>query len=413
MKKLLIVHSINPYKGSEDYIGWNWLLLLSKNTNDNDEIYVITKSFNEKDLRDGIKKNHINNINLIIIDVPKYLDWFREKYSIFHHLYYIWWQKFVYRWIKKSKMKFDIIHHATMNDYRIYSLIYKVKNSYTILGPVGGAQITPRALEKYETEKMRYRFRKFINKTCSVNYFYKRAMKKYSVIYTINNETKSQIEKISKRKCTLLPELALNESLNNIIIEKKHHSKIKLLFVGRLIGKKGIYFLFDVIKELHKKNDNFELDVYGEGKEFDNFRKMIIENNLNNIIHLMGAKNFNEISNAYKNADIFVMPSLRETSGNVFLEAMSHALPLVCFDMSFASQLKEINCGIFIDVKQSKEKIVMDFGSAIIKLSNDKKLRETYGRNAYKYVNSHFSWDEKYKKIYVDDYAKYKNNSRR
>ena len=57
MKILLSAYSINPTNGSEDGVGWNWLLKLSeKFTSPDDEIWVITKKFNEEDTRAGIEK---------------------------------------------------------------------------------------------------------------------------------------------------------------------------------------------------------------------------------------------------------------------------------------------------------------------------------------------------------------------
>lgn len=51
MNYLISAYSVNPYKGSEDSIGWNWVLQYEKNYKEGDRIILLTKKFNEKDTR--------------------------------------------------------------------------------------------------------------------------------------------------------------------------------------------------------------------------------------------------------------------------------------------------------------------------------------------------------------------------
>lgn len=103
----------------------------------------------------------------------------------------------------------------------------------------------------------------------------------------------------------------------------------------------------------------------------------------------------NQIAEAYQQADVFVLPSLRETSGNVLLEAMAYAVPIVAFDTSFCRVLKEVDCGVFVNTDQALEGIKEDWCKAIVTLGQDKELAKQMGLNGYKYVNSKLTWDEK------------------
>ena len=51
MNYLVSAYSINPYRGSEDGIGWNWVLQYEKHWKPGDRILVLTKQFNEADTR--------------------------------------------------------------------------------------------------------------------------------------------------------------------------------------------------------------------------------------------------------------------------------------------------------------------------------------------------------------------------
>ena len=401
MNYLISAYSVNPYKGSEDSIGWNWVLQYEKNYKEGDRIILLTKKFNEKDTRRGLKEFNIQHVELVIVDVPNALNWFREKHSAFHHMYYILWQHWAWLWVKHSGIRFDVIHHVTMNDYRIPSELYKAKGAKVIWGPMGGAQVTPRPLKVYEKNQLVASFREFVNKSCSWNPFYKKALRSYYKIYCINNETQKQISRIVGKDVPLMPELALRDEYKNLPIRKGNNDILKIVFVGRLIGKKGIAFLVDALS-LMPTDMNWELLIFGDGDDRALIEKQIADSGIGKNVKLMGNRPLNQIAEAYQQADVFVLPSLRETSGNVLLEAMAYAVPIVAFDTSFCRLLKEVDCGVFVNTEQALEGIKEDWCKAIVILGRDKKLAKRMGMNGYKYVNSRLTWDEKYR-IIVND----------
>ena len=401
MNYLISAYSVNPYKGSEDSIGWNWVLQYEKNYKKGDRIILLTKKFNEKDTRRGLKEFNIQHVELVIVDVPDALNWFREKHSAFHHMYYILWQHWAWLWVKHSGIHFDVIHHVTMNDYRIPSELYKAKGAKVIWGPMGGAQVTPRPLKVYEKNQLVASFREFVNKSCSWNPFYKKALRSYYKIYCINNETQKQISRIVGKDVPLMPELALRDEYKNLPIRKGNNDILKIVFVGRLIGKKGIAFLVDALS-LMPTDMNWELLIFGDGDDHALIEKQIADSGIGKNVKLMGNRPLNQIAEAYQQADVFVLPSLRETSGNVLLEAMAYAVPIVAFDTSFCRLLKEVDCGVFVNTDQALEGIKEDWCKAIVTLGQDKELAKQMGLNGYKYVNSKLTWDEKYR-IIVND----------
>ena len=397
MNYLISAYSVNPYKGSEDSIGWNWVLQYEKNYKEGDRIILLTQKFNEKDTRKGLKEFNIQHVELVIVDVPNALNWFREKHSAFHHMYYILWQHWAWLWVKHSGIHFDVIHHVTMNDYRIPSEMYKAKGAKVIWGPMGGAQVTPKPLRVYEKNRLTATFREFVNKSCSWNPFYKKALRSYYKIYCINNETQKQISHIVGKDVPLMPELALRDDYKNLPILEKTNDILKIVFVGRLIGKKGIAFLVDALSLMPDGMD-WELLIFGDGDDRILIERQIADSGIEKNVKLMGNRPLNQIAEAYQQADIFVLPSLRETSGNVLLEAM----PIVAFDTSFCRLLKEVECGIFVNTEQALEGIKEDYCKAIVMLGQDKKMAKQMGLNGYKYVNSKLTWDEKYR-IIVND----------
>ena len=114
--------------------------------------------------------------------------------------------------------------------------------------------------------------------------------------------------------------------------------------------------------------------IFGDGDDRALIEKQIADSGIGKNVKLMGNRPLNQIAEAYQQADVFVLPSLRETSGNVLLEAMAYAVPIVAFDTSFCRLLKEVDCGVFVNTEQALDKIKEDYCKAIVTLGQDKEL---------------------------------------
>ena len=401
MNILLSAYSINPYKGSEDAVGWNWVITLSEKLPDS-TIYILTRTFNEEATRKGIEEFGLKNVKLIIVEVPRALDWFREKHSIFHHGYYILWQKVAYNWAKNSGIKFDIIHHISMGNYRITGQMYKIKDAYTIFGPVGGGQTTAPALRSYYNKKKSYEnFRDSVSKAFSKFNFYKKQINSFDEVYTVNDETKEAIESATGKKCKKLCDIAISPEMKNLDIEHKEKEQIDIIYLGRIIELKGIMLLIDVVKNI-KTDKKYHIYLYGEGELTEQAQKKIDEYGIGEFISLEGKVDYTEIADIYKNADIFVHPTFRDSSGAVFVEAMANKLPIVALNQSLSRDLNENGCGIFVNTNQSKEEIINEFASDLVKLIENYDLRIKLGQNGYDFANSVLTMDYKFNTIYGD-----------
>ena len=121
---------------------------------------------------------------------------------------------------------------------------------------------------------------------------------------------------------------------------------------------------------------------------------------LNDRVFLKGFVQYDSISRVYNNADVFVLPSLRESGGSVLVEAMAHALPIVSLDMGLSRVMKPWNTGIFVNTLGSKEEVIMRFAGALKELIENASLRIELGHNGYQYVNSELNWDKMIGEVY-------------
>ncbi|MDI9244998.1 glycosyltransferase family 4 protein [Marinobacter sp. CHS3-4] len=102
----------------------------------------------------------------------------------------------------------------------------------------------------------------------------------------------------------------------------------RILFVGWLDREKGVLDLLDACEKL-ASGRKFELNLVGEGNVSTLARKRVQELGLTNVIHFSGWLDGDDLVQAFREADIFVLPSWSEGLPNAMIEAMAARLAVV------------------------------------------------------------------------------------
>lgn len=399
MKKILyIAFACNPYVGSEAQCGWSWPI----NMRNYAEVSIVTRKENKNDIEKYFEANNISNIKVYYHDIPDSINLY-YKFGKMYLVYYYLWQKTIYRLIKTLHYKnnYDYIHHVTLGDFRLISPAWKLNTKF-IFGPVGGAQLTPKSLAEYAKKDWREEYkRKIINKFVVSLPNYRKAINKAFLVLAANEETREVISnKIKKQeKCILLTENGINSSQIKKTYTKKINKQVVLLWSGRIVNRKGLYFLIDVLEKLKCKNE-FVLKIVGDGPEKEFLKDKVKKLRMENKVQFIGKVTYEKMQEIYSTSDIFVFPSLRETTGTVLFEAMVNRLPIVTFNQNGAALLIDDKCGYKIDVMQPIEKIKIDFADRLKNLIDNPSITIKMGEAAYKRVIENYEWGEKCKKFY-------------
>ena len=161
-------------------------------------------------------------------------------------------------------------------------------------------------------------------------HFYATHNKLLGVLYA-NNETKECLKKVAGKNASapVMTEIGVNESDLRAKIQNDPRQDITVLCAGRLIYRKGIDLLFDAL-ELLPDHSNYTIKIVGGGQKYEQLSTRCQRSlKLKKHIIMTGKIPFAEMQREYADADVFVMPSIRETTGTVILEAMSFGLPVV------------------------------------------------------------------------------------
>lgn len=112
----------------------------------------------------------------------------------------------------------------------------------------------------------------------------------------------------------------------------------KFLAVGRFSRlHKGFDLLIQAFHLFAKKNQDWTLDIVGEGVEEEMYRKMIAEYGLQERITIHPFTS--HIQSYYSAAQVYVLSSRWEGFGLVLVEAMAHGLPIVSSDLPTSKEI--------------------------------------------------------------------------
>jgi glycosyltransferase involved in cell wall biosynthesis len=401
MNIMLVDYVCSPNQGSEAYCGWSWALYFSKIKNNFVFLLIRPKYFSE--IEKYLEIHLIKNIVPICVEVPeKFL--FLYKHFYLQYINYTLWEIKAYFHVKKfiKSKHIDIIHHVTLGDFRMLGFWPFLKIPY-VFGPVGGGQTIPKKLKKYaRCHQIEESFRTLFNYMSIFNPFYIIVINMTKKIYVSNDETKQLLSKvlINKSKLTLLTENGVDTTSIDTNITKKtynNNKSITLLWAGRMIYRKGLHFLLDVVAQIDTNRD-FKLLLCGTGKEMHNLAKKVKELKIEQKVFFLGEVEKEKMPEIYKQSDIFVFPSLRETTGTVLLEAMSFKQAIVSFNQNGAKQLVNEDSGFLINTKS--ENIVEEWVDKIKLLIENDDIRLNMGENAQKCVFQKFNWNKKTDAMY-------------
>lgn len=330
MNILYIAYSCSPNHGSEDRIGWKIPVANSARNN----VTVITKKEHETQINEYINENNIN-IKFYYVDIPKI---YKKlcKGALYAGRLNVWQKKalaLAEQICKKEKI--DVIHQITPVEFRSIGDYGKIPNTKFVCGPVGGGEYIPNGLRRYATKQAHLElFRWFANRWSLLKMNFNGVLRRCDALLFANKETQDYLSPIVGDKNSVFSACVSEIGIDDCeIIKQPENAEAKeqkriFLVSGRLAYRKGHALLLKAFSELGKELD-YECLIAGNGKEYKRLKKKAEKYCLNDKIHFLGRVPFEEMEKTYQKAHVLIMPSLRETTGSVLLEAMARGLPVI------------------------------------------------------------------------------------
>jgi len=167
-----------------------------------------------------------------------------------------------------------------------------------------------------------------------------------------------------------------NVVLKNELDDKKYDQK-NILFVGIEWERKGGPLLVKAFKQVLRVHPDAHLTIVGSKPKIDAPN-----------CHVLGKIPVEEVTQHFKAATVFCMPSVREPFGIVYIEAMLFKLPVVALNIGATADFIQHGYNGYL-VENKADEIAMVLNQL---LSNPEKCKEM-GERGYPLAQQ-FSWDQ-------------------
>jgi glycosyltransferase involved in cell wall biosynthesis len=119
--------------------------------------------------------------------------------------------------------------------------------------------------------------------------------------------------------------------------------QLVVLYVGRIAAEKNIQEAINAFRAMQLQQNNLKFVLVGDGPQ----RAKLAAANPD--FHFAGVRTGIPLAEHYASADLFLFPSKTETFGNVTLEAMASALPVIAYDYAAANMhIRQNETGLLV-----------------------------------------------------------------
>ena len=396
-RRLLVsAYGCEPAKGSEQGVGWNWVLQLAGLA----ELVVVTRSNNQDAIEAALPAELKTKVRFEYYDLPASVRRIKRKEKGLYP-YYLLWQWGAYGRARKLLLDetFDYVMHLTFGSIWMPTFMHRLGLPF-IWGPVGGGEAVPWRL--IPSLPLRGRVLQYLRyclmASFCINPLFMGVTRRARIILARTGDTAKLIPSKYNSKVRVVLETAVNEEWLAASAEPggvtDSGGPVEVTYTGRLVAFKNVALAIKSVAIARRRGANLRLRIVGDGPLRSALKALAINEGISEYVTFTGMIPQAEVLTTLLDTDIYLLPSLREGGVWSLMEAMALGLPAVCVNTSGMSVIADTKSAILV-APHSQQQMIEDFSLALQNLEESPELRQELGRQARLRVETHFRWQHK------------------
>ena len=158
------------------------------------------------------------------------------------------------------------------------------------------------------------------------------------------------------------------------------------MFLGRIVAQKNVFFIVDALKVLDEKSQDFLMFFIGNGPQLNDLKKYVENKGLSKKVFLLGRIDDRALQSMYyQRANLFLFPSLYDSSSIVQIEAALHQTPSVFIKGSVTSRTATDRVNAYMS-----ENSVEEYANTILSAISNKEELEKISQNAFEQIYKNY-----------------------
>ncbi len=296
-----------------------------------------------------------------------------------------------------AERPFGLVHQATLCGYREPGYGGRLGVPF-VWGPVGGTQNYPWRFLR--VAGMRGGARELVRSVMNsaqrmLDLRVRRAIRTADVLLAANSTNARDLAPIRGRVPPIMLETGVSPPLD-IAERPRPHDPFRVFWCGELCVHKALPLLLRALAAL-PSGCRFELCIAGSGPEQQRWAGLARRLGIDAHVSWLGQLTHADTLRRYRLADALVFTSLRDTSGNVVLEALAAGVPVVCLDHQGVRDIVTPECGIKVPVT-TVAGVVAGLRDALVALTSDHERWHALSRGAVARAR-YYSWRAQHERM--------------
>lgn len=338
MKTVLITaYAVNPYKGSEDGMGWSFILQAARTH----RVLAVTRENNEPPIRRFLAENpdmaaRAAGITFLYFDLPAWLRWWK-KGPLLSVLYFYMWQLGLGLWLWRRRLAavVDVVHNLNFHNDWTPSFLWLLGRPL-VWGPIGHHPPIPAShLRQYGRAAFCHdRALALLKRTFwALDPFLRITRRSAGRVLCMNSAVAPQLG-LRPGCFEIVPSVAIDmptEAPAPATLRKD----FVVMIAARMVPLKGFDMVIQAFAVFYHglgaaEQRKARLLLIGSGAEEARLLRLVARHGVAHCTQHRPWLDRAELLRTYRQASVFFFPS-HEGAGMVVAEAMSHGVPVLCY----------------------------------------------------------------------------------
>jgi glycosyltransferase involved in cell wall biosynthesis len=226
----------------------------------------------------------------------------------------------------------------------------------------------------------------------------RRTVRNCALILSTNPETTRALQAAGARDVRFHPNIGVPQAflVRASARPARTNQELTILWAGRLIPIKGLSLALEAFSKI-EPGVRARLRIAGDGPLKGEMQRVAQELGIAGRVEFLGAVPWLEMKRHYRESDLFLFTSLRDSSGQVLAEAMASGLPIVTLNHQGVGAIVPAAAGIRVTV-DDPDRTVRALADGLCRLISSPELRQSMADAATTHAQS-MSWKQHAEKM--------------